>query len=451
MRPGTARGLSIAFLAFLAASSLPRAQGLEAGKIHASVACRTDPKHSFAVYLPKGYTSEKKWPVLLCFAPDGKPQVPVGLLKETCDAYGYIAAGSYNSLNGPWPPMVKAYDVLWKELGNRFSVDPSRTYGVGFSGGARAALHFALTHPDRFAGVLSCGAFGTGTRDVPKGCRLTLVTCVGRDDFNYYEVMRADRALEGRAATRWVQEMPGGHRWPTADALRAGVELFRATAMRDGALPREEDFLSAQVQARTKAAQKLREDGRILAADRELSVLATFFPGVSGTEAAARMAVEIEATPEYKEALASERKYEEMELQLRGISEPDRHLRFLKGLEGVRDAGGPEAEHALRLLSIASAQLQERGTVLLREGSLKEAAFCFETASSLFPAQILPAYNAACAFSRLGRKAEAFKYLRRALEDGFKDVGLMRRDTDLDKIRNEPEFVEILRGLETKP
>lgn len=446
----TNRGLFIAFLAFLAAASLPRAQELEAGKVHASVVCRTDAKHSFAVYLPKAYTPEKKWPVLLCFAPDGKPQVPVGLLKETCDAYGFIAAGSHNSLNGPWPPVVKAYEVLWKELGARFSVDPTRTVGVGFSGGARAALHFALAHPDRFAGVLSCGAFGAGTRDVPKGCRLTLVTCIGRDDFNFYEVMRADRALEGRAATRWVQELAGGHRWPPADTLRGGVELFRAAAMRDGTIPRDVPFLSTQAQARMKEAQKLREEGRPFAAARMLRGVATFFPGTPEAEGAAAEAAALEASPECKEALALERKYEELELQLRGISEPDRHLRFLKGLEGVRDAGGPEAEHALRMLAIASAQLQERGAVLLREGSLKEAAFCFETASSLFPSHILPAYNAACAYSRMGKKAEAFKYLRRALDDGFKDAGLMRRDTDLDKIRNEPEFLEILRRLEAK-
>jgi pimeloyl-ACP methyl ester carboxylesterase len=439
------RVLCVILLALLAAASLPRAQEPEAGKVVPAVTCRTDPKHAFALYLPKGYAPEKKWPLLLCFSPDGRPEVPVGLLREACEAYGFIAVGSRNSTNGPWPPIVNAYDVLWKEVGARFAVDPARVYGVGFSGGARAALHFALAHPDRFAGVLSCGAFGAGTQYVPKNCKLALYTCIGRDDFNYYEVRRADRSLEGRAATRWVQEMDGGHRWPTAEILRGGIAFFQAVAMREGILPRDEALLSAQAQARLVEADRLEGAGRKLEATRMVRGVATYF--APGDEAASR-ARTLEADPEVKQALALEVKYEEVELQLRAIADPDKYMRLVKGFEAKRQGGGPEAEHAGRLLAIASTQLQERGTALLREGSLKEAALCLETSASLFPGQPLPAYNATCVFSRMGKKKEALEYLNRAVANGFRDAELLRRDTDLDKIRKEPEFAEILSRVE---
>ncbi len=49
-------------------------------------------------------------------------------------------------------------------------------------------------------------------------------------------------------------------------------------------------------------------------------------------------------------------------------------------------------------------------------------------------------YNAACLYCDLNRKAEAMDALRKAWEAGFRDAVWARRDPDLMKLRDEPEF-----------
>jgi Flp pilus assembly protein TadD len=49
-------------------------------------------------------------------------------------------------------------------------------------------------------------------------------------------------------------------------------------------------------------------------------------------------------------------------------------------------------------------------------------------------------YNAACAYCRLKRKAEALDSLRKSWEAGFHDAAWARRDTSLALLHGEPEF-----------
>jgi non-specific serine/threonine protein kinase len=49
-------------------------------------------------------------------------------------------------------------------------------------------------------------------------------------------------------------------------------------------------------------------------------------------------------------------------------------------------------------------------------------------------------YNAACLYCTLNRKAEALDTLRKAWEVGYRDSGWARRDPDLLKLHDDPEF-----------
>ena len=61
-----------------------------------------------------------------------------------------------------------------------------------------------------------------------------------------------------------------------------------------------------------------------------------------------------------------------------------------------------------------------------------------------FPDDAVVLYNLACAESMSGRKAEAIDHLRRSVEGGERFRELARTDTDLDPIRDEPGFAEIV-------
>ena len=53
-------------------------------------------------------------------------------------------------------------------------------------------------------------------------------------------------------------------------------------------------------------------------------------------------------------------------------------------------------------------------------------------------------YDAACLYSRMGEKSKAIDYLRQALEKGFRRFTHLERDDDMDNIRNEEEYKNLI-------
>lgn len=53
-------------------------------------------------------------------------------------------------------------------------------------------------------------------------------------------------------------------------------------------------------------------------------------------------------------------------------------------------------------------------------------------------------YNAACVYGRIGRNAEALKYLAEALDKGYRNMRHIMVDYDLDAVREMPEFKELI-------
>lgn len=54
-------------------------------------------------------------------------------------------------------------------------------------------------------------------------------------------------------------------------------------------------------------------------------------------------------------------------------------------------------------------------------------------------------YDAACLYSRMGRKEEAVSYLQKAFEKGYKRIKHVEADDDLDNIRKMPSYIKLIR------
>ena len=59
-------------------------------------------------------------------------------------------------------------------------------------------------------------------------------------------------------------------------------------------------------------------------------------------------------------------------------------------------------------------------------------------------------YDAACLYSVMGEKVKALSYLRQSLEDGYRRFAHIKRDRDLNNIRNTEEFKVLLKEYEKK-
>jgi tetratricopeptide (TPR) repeat protein len=92
--------------------------------------------------------------------------------------------------------------------------------------------------------------------------------------------------------------------------------------------------------------------------------------------------------------------------------------------------------------------LRVQGNNLTLKGRFVDGLQIDKRLVQLRPNDPLIHYNLACSFALLKRTDLALKTLRRAIELGYRDFRYMREDRDLDTVRNDPRFRQLLREFE---
>lgn len=113
----------------------------------------------------------------------------------------------------------------------------------------------------------------------------------------------------------------------------------------------------------------------------------------------------------------------------------------------VRELKAREAE--ARRLVLRGCQESETGDAQKAIATFQETAK-LPGPDSRSPWKIAVYHNTACACGHLGRKEEAFGHLRTALSLGLSEVEHLQNDRDLEPLRNEDAFREIVSDLEPK-
>jgi tetratricopeptide (TPR) repeat protein len=94
--------------------------------------------------------------------------------------------------------------------------------------------------------------------------------------------------------------------------------------------------------------------------------------------------------------------------------------------------------------------LRVQGNNLTLKGRYAEGMQIDKRLVQLRPSDPLAHYNLACSYALLKRPEQALKTLRRAVELGYRDFRYMREDRDLDSIRHDPRFRQLMREFEKR-
>jgi tetratricopeptide (TPR) repeat protein len=100
----------------------------------------------------------------------------------------------------------------------------------------------------------------------------------------------------------------------------------------------------------------------------------------------------------------------------------------------------PNNEEALRALGYLYTKKRNHTKALTIDRKL-----CF-----LRPDDSVVHYNLACSLSNLGKIEDSLEALEMAILLGYSDVRHMEKDPDLDNIRNEPRYQEIVEKMKGK-
>jgi tetratricopeptide (TPR) repeat protein len=101
-------------------------------------------------------------------------------------------------------------------------------------------------------------------------------------------------------------------------------------------------------------------------------------------------------------------------------------------------------DHLLRRVPDFADALRAQASNLTTKGLLKEGLKVDQKLVQVRPHDPTAHYNLACRYALLKQPDMALSTLRRAIELGYRDFQYMVRDRDLDSIRKDPRFRELL-------
>ena len=94
--------------------------------------------------------------------------------------------------------------------------------------------------------------------------------------------------------------------------------------------------------------------------------------------------------------------------------------------------------------------LRIMGNLLTLKGRFADGLQIDKRLVQLRPNDALAHYNLACSFALLKRPEQSLKTLRRAIELGYRDFRYIKEDLDLDSIRHDPRFRQLMREFENR-
>jgi len=298
--------VTVSSMAPLSLAQTENAPPLPLAVVIPRVTAAQDPQQTYALYLPKRYSPETRWPVVYIFDPLARGELALHQFEHAAELHGFIVAASNNSRNGPGAPQIAAAQAMVDDTQQRFSVDAKRLYFAGFSGGARVSSQLAVLCKCAAGVVLSGAGFPIGLRPSPD-VKFAVFSAVGNADFNYGEVVLLTEQLEKAALPSWLRAFDGPHEWAPAEVMDEALAWFRVQAMKSKLEPRDNDFIAAQFTAAYQSAASHEKSGELLSAWREYRQVAATFDSLIDVAADRAKAESLAEDKVVRDALKRER------------------------------------------------------------------------------------------------------------------------------------------------
>jgi dienelactone hydrolase len=435
----------------------------EKGRVIARVACLSKPEQTYALYLPKSYDPAKKWPILLVFEPAARGPLPVNIMKDAAEKYGYIVMSSNNSRNGPWQPQMDAADAMWKDAQVRYSIDLKRLYFAGFSGGARVGVALAAGCKGCAAGVFASGAgFPLGLEPKKTG-GFVLFSAIGREDFNYPEILLLEPELKEANFTFHVRRFDGKHEWAPAEVWDEAFAWFNLQAMRAGTLHKDVAFIRGFYQRSLAEANNLASTGQEYEAFRQYRQLASDFGGLTDVAEPQRRIAGLEKSKAVKEGLKREKQAAEQQVQMaepinsriqvltQDHTQTRTQLNELSRLfseirRRAKDDKDPQQMIAKRVLTQEFVHAYESGAHMIDAKDYGNALILYEVITANATKAPGAHLQRARAYAALGNKNNALEELRAAIRDGVSDSEDLK-DPEFAALQKDPAFQSIADSL----
>jgi len=432
---------------------------LERGKVLDKVICIENQSYSYALYLPSIYHDSLKWPVIFILEPAARGALATRVFKLAAEEYGYIIACSNDSRNGPFLENYKIVEIFTNDVYSRFSIDDTRIYFSGFSGGSRLALSVAVLNSS-IAGVIGCGAALSSNPELHpnKNHNLVYIGLVGNKDMNYLEMFDMEEYMTSIGLSNSLRIFEDGHRWPPPEVMLDAVEWIELEAIKSGLQPVDSGFIDMLFEKRMLQTMALIDSGDVVEATHQYKNIIRTFGDISDKADVERNIQLLEKDKSFKKELKSVEKSRALESEYRsGFRMAAMQLQILNPvpdslhqwwslqLKRLRRMETKESISqqlmAARLINMISAMSIEWSQGEIENRKYYSARELIKLGVELNPDSYYYYYKLAIIEILNNNNGGAFQALETAVENGL-DLNWLR-SSDFDEIRDTDRFKKL--------
>jgi hypothetical protein len=397
---------------------------------------------------------------------------------------------------------------MYADVLQRLSLDRSRVYTAGFSGGARVASRMGLMLAGVRGVVTVGGGFPHGSKP-SKETRFALFGVAGLADFNYGEVKQLAKDFDSLGLPAHFEVLESGHNWPPQEVCTAALEWFEVLSLREARGEMDSRLAQKIFEKRLRQAENEAANGNLVRAhERFEALLRDFADPVDASEARAQVE-RLNSSRELAAArkLAERREKKRELLDARAQERLTRVLSYIySSLYSSGEAGAPEdlpetggafnpatgspgttvpstegfisgndalafekLVAGLDLPGLRKTLEKKRGTdeALVAERQLqrvfvstfetarnmehlkkyRQALMSLEVAARAAPENGFVQFSLARALALAGHKDRSLKALEAAAEKGFARAELVEQDEALRSLRSEERYRAVLQKL----
>jgi len=222
--------------------------------------CMSDSQNTYEVYIPERNNSAEKLPLLIILDAHGGGKFALNKFKHSANLYQAVLVASNLVKNG-YEGYEAAIQTLMEDVHHKYPVGEA-VFVTGFSGGARMALGYALTHPVN--GLILCGALAGA--DQIHATRCPVISISGMDDFNFMETAQYLFQEQSVPENLKIELTEASHSWPDSLMLANAFGFLRLSCQTAESASPSKSQLKTYCQNQQARIDSLKQQGDFLKA-----------------------------------------------------------------------------------------------------------------------------------------------------------------------------------------
>ncbi len=415
--------------------------------------------YSLSIYQPIESDSEA---VVYLLDPQGEASKAVEKYKTLSDHFSFTLVG-INSIqnNMPIDQVTSIWNSARNYINDEFSQLPFCAI-AGFSGGGRYATYLAEIDSNVLA-VMGCGAGFAKQVNSSSDIPFHYLGVVGKQDFNFVEMMRLAKKLEPYPRRHYIMTWEGKHEWPDTNTMLTGFTWFHNRFIAKGLIEKDIEFVDEMEKLLTPQFEQIPESSRLKIKDFSLidelqkaELMSFLFQDIKDCDQYISRRSAVYRPSSFKMQLAEfdVLLYQESKLQQEyGQNLVQKDLSWwedhLSQMETKQLSPFYDEDMKQRILQYCSLQLYFLSQQSLSQGQTTDDAYKYTKLYTMFDRENNEAhYLHAIVLAKMNNQSAAITELKEAIKYGFDDHNRLYQQPEFQNLQSDPSFQKIYELLD---